>query len=105
MQRPLPLCCSFGIVARVRKVMRKSAYGTRIDALQEHSSAGGGAARCQRPPVRGAGLTNLYCVCVLRSRQLGVGEGTGGPRRGGGESSNDTFARRSEARGNNELCT
>lgn len=86
--------------------MRKSACGTRIDALQEHSAAGGGgAARCQRPPVRGAGLTNLYCVCVLRSRQLGVGEGTGGGPGGGGESSNDTFARRSEARGNNELCT
>lgn len=43
-----------------------------------------GAARCQRPPVRGAGLTNLYCVCVLRSRQLGVGEGTGGGPAGGG---------------------
>lgn len=47
---------------------------------------------------------NFYCVCAFWSPPKGGGgQGSRGAR--GEGSSNDTFARRSEARGNNELCT
>ena len=69
-----------------------------------------GVAACGADGLRIAPLTNFYCVCAFRSRQVGgvrpgaLRERAGRGVRGGG-SSNDTFARRSEARGNNELCT